>query len=446
MAKRVQTRKPPKLPEYGEIIRTMESEVTSILTDYYRQYIGVVSDRTQTPGTGIFINFDPVLNTQSYKQWAWYPLYKQVETDDPQILAVMQSAKIAVALLGWDVDAFKNEGEDEPSEENKKVAGLVKYVFENIPNLHLQFFNLMGALGMGFAVSEVIWGKGKYDRREILLVENMLNREQRRFQFDAVTREPKLRDINNPYMGIDLPPYKILVHRVSATWDNPFGDALDQTLYWMWLFKKTVVKFSLQHLEVGSASIPYVRHPQGASPELKAEALAIAQQVRTGAYGRVPSNFEILFAEAKNVIQNADAFDKALRRFDEQISKAVEGQTLTTDTGDSGTRAQGQVHENTKSSRTVFRARGLQETLNTLVKWIVDINVGEVEGYPKFRFDLEDPADLVQEAQIINSLSSAGYDFDEQELSDKFNYTLKRKQPLQLEPKKPTNEPEPVEE
>ena len=433
MAKSKSTKNQLKdLPEYGTLIRIMQDETASIVTDYIRQYVGVAS-RTPEPGSGVFMNFDRVLKVATYQELAWYDLYQEVGRD-PHIGAVMDSARLDVAGMPWDVTAYTGPTEKKASARNEEIARFVKRTLEGTGYFAQHLFNLMDAVGMGFSVSEIVWNPTD----EGVVIGKILNRPQRRFQFDAVSRTLKLRNLKNPYYGDPLPDKKFICHRVSAQWENPFGDALYQSIYWMWLFKRTVIKYWMKHLDVGSSSIPIVKHPQTTDPALKAEALEIAEMIRNGAYGRIPDSFEIEWAEAKNAIQNAQTYESFVKMCDEQVSKRIEGQTLTTDTGISGTRAQGQVHEATKSTRVVFRARGLEGTLNpTLIKWLVDLNFADVDGYPQFKFDLGESEDLGKEATIVQTLSNAGYDFDEQELSDKFNYTITKKKPLELGPKKP---------
>ena len=61
-------------------------------------------------------------------------------------------------------------------------------------------------------------------------------------------------------------------------------------------------------------------------------------------------------------------------------------------------------------------------------------NFSGLIGYPQFRFDLEAEEDLKSEALIVKTISDAGYDFDPVELSEKFNYQITKKQPLDLKP------------
>jgi phage gp29-like protein len=423
------------LPEYGELITLMANEAAPMYSDYIRQFVGVISGQgfNVQGSPAIYMNQDRVQRYQTYQELAFYDLYAEVERD-PHVASIMQSAKLNVAGMKWDIEAHLEKGEKKASKRNQEIADFVKHSLNNVGYFPQHMYNLMGALGMGFAVSEIIWDITD----EGIVIKDILNRPQRRFQFDAVDRSLRLRDLKDPYYGIELPNKKFIVHRCSSQWENPFGDALDQSLYWMWLFKKTVLKFWMQHLQVGASSIPIVKHPTGANQNFKAEALEIAKMIRNGAYGRIPANFEILWAEAKNAIQNAEAYSQFVRLCNDEMSKCVNGQTLTSEasgTSGSGSKALGIVHQGTQNARDIFRAEGLSSTLNSsVVKWLVDFNFSGVTGYPEFRFDLEAAEDLVSEATIVKTLSDAGFDFDEVEISEKFNYQLTKKKPLDLKP------------
>ena len=421
-----------KLPEYGEFVNTLQTETASIITDYIRQYVGVASKLQ--PSSGIYLNQDRVLLTQAYQELAWYDLYSEVERDT-HVSSVMQSAKLNVAGMKYDIQPHISLGEKKASARNLAIADFVKHALKATGHFPQHLFNLMDALGKGFSCSEIMWEV----KNNTILPVNILNRPQRRIQFDAVTRAPKIRNIQNPYYGDPLPDKKFIVHKVSSTWENPFGDALDQNLYWMWLFKRMVFKFFMTHLEVGASSVPIVKHPINASQELKNEALAIAEQIRSGAYGRIPANFELIWATMNNSSSISQSYEIFIRLVNDEMSKCINGQTLTSEAGGtkgSGSMALGKVHQITQSSRDVFRAEGLSATLNSsLIKWIVDFNFGSqdsgsIDGYPEFRFDLEQEQDLEAESRIIKSLSDSGYDIAEEELCEKFNYTITKKAPI----------------
>lgn len=430
--------KPLTQMDYGDWVSMLQSETASIITDYVQQYVGIIAGSRQ-PGTGVYTNFDRVQATQTYQELAMYDLYAEVERD-PHVSAVIGTGKLNVAGLPYDVSPYVAPGAKKATKRDEEIARFVREVLDGSGYFPQHLYNLMDALGMGFSVSEIIW---EITERDGVRIRDILNRPQRRFQFDAKDRSLRLRTKSDQFFGESLPDKKFIVHRVSNKWSNPFGDAVDQSIYWMWLFKKMVLKFWMMHLEVGAASVPIVKHPAKASSETKAEAISIARSIRQGAYGRMPETFELIWAEAKNAISNAQTYDMFVQRVNDEISKAVNGQVLTTEASSAtgtGSLALGQVHQGTQASRDLFRAHGLAATLNaTLVRWLVDFNFAGIDGYPRFRFDVEDPEDLERESRIVSNLTGAGYQFNAEELSEKFNYTLTPKvAPVEPPPAGPT--------
>jgi phage gp29-like protein len=423
-----------KLPEadFADLSQAVLNEAAGIWTDYIRQYVGVISGNgfNVQGQRAIYMNQDRVQRWQTYQELAFYDLYAEVQRD-PHVSAVLTSAKINVAGMKYDIDAYKPNKKEKASPRDESIADFVRMALKKTGYFPQHMYNLMDAVGMGFSVSEVIWEMTD----EGVLIKDILNRPQRRFQFDAVDRSLRLRNLDAPYYGIPLPDKKFITFSTSGQWSNPFGDPMCQNIYWMWLFKKTVLKFWMQHLQTGAASVPIVQHPTGADATLKAEALSIAQQIRNGSYGRIPANFEIQWAESKNAMLSAEAYSAFIRFCNDEISKCINGQTLTTEASagnNKGSFATSKVHQLSQSARD----EALASTMNaTVIKWLVDFNFDKVEGYPEFRFDLEEPDDLKTEAEIIKSLSEAGYNFDETELSEKFNYKITKKEALNLIPK-----------
>jgi phage gp29-like protein len=413
---------------YQNLQEVLTLETASMLTDYMRQYIGIAQANTPQPGSGIFINFDRVLRTQMYQELAWYELYDEVERD-PHVSAVMRTLKLTVASREWDIVAADDSGRA------AAIADFVRETLRGMEDFTQDLYELLDAEGKGFSVSEVIWDVG-YETR----IKRLMHRPQRRFQFDASTRAPRLRTTADPYMGEVLPERKFIIHRVSAKYENPFGDALDQSLYWMWLFKHTILKFWMTHLDVASAPVPFVKIPANSKDEVKTEADELAAKIRRGAAGRLPSNFDIIWAEANNSAQTAASYEKFVDSCNAEMTKCVLGQTLTTEGSSksgSGSRALGEVHGDTLAMRTQFSSRALEATLNgTLIRWLVDANYSGVDGYPKFQFLTSKVEDRKSEALIVKTLSDAGYKVTCEWVEEKFQVELEEKvePPPQLVP------------
>lgn len=405
---------------YRDLINVMALETASVLTDYVRQYVGAASQaNTPAPGSGIFINQDRVLRTQIYQELAWYDLYDEVERD-PHVSAIMRTLKLAVASRDWDITPADESGRA------KAIAAFVKDCLTSMEDFTQDLYELLDAEGKGFSVSEVIWDIG-YETR----IKRLMHRPQRRFQFDAATRAPRLRTTADPLYGEVLPERKFIVHRVSAKYENPFGDALDQSLYWMWLFKRMVLKFWMTHLEVAMAPVPIVKLPPNAPDKLKTEADDLVEKLRRGAAGRMPNTMEIIWAEAQSSQSTADSYEKFNDVCNAEMTKCVLGQTLTTEgsaKGGAGSRALGEVHGDVLAMRTLFSSRALEATLNsTLIKWIVDANYGQIDAYPKFTFQTSKIEDRTKEADIVKTLSDAGYKATREWVEESFQIELEEK-------------------
>ena len=103
-------------------------------------------------------------------------------------------------------------------------------------------------------------------------------------------------------------------------------------------------------------------------------------------------------------------FYEALAEFcDKAASKAVLGQTLTTEQGKSGSYSLGKVHDEVRFDILEADAKALGKTINRdLVLPLVYFNFGPQESYPIFKFHLEEPEDLKELSEVVGNLVEAG--------------------------------------
>jgi phage gp29-like protein len=109
-----------------------------------------------------------------------------------------------------------------------------------------------------------------------------------------------------------------------------------------------------------------------------------------------------------------DAYESLARYMDEDIAKAVLGETLSTQVGNSGSRALGEVHNEVRLEIVKADADRLAETINsTLVRWIVDLNLPDYAAtglpYPALWWDVSEPEDLAARAKRDVDVASLGY-------------------------------------
>ena len=134
----------------------------------------------------------------------------------------------------------------------------------------------------------------------------------------------------------------------------------------------------------------------------------------------MPESMVVEFIEAH---QNgsSELYQSFCQYLDAQVSKAVLGQTLTTEMPRSGgSRAAAQVHEGVRRDILSADARRLAATLaRDLVRPIVELNMGPQAHYPKIQLGLPDDSDVKVFAEIVGMLADRGLRVGQQTILDK---------------------------
>jgi hypothetical protein len=172
-------------------------------------------------------------------------------------------------------------------------------------------------------------------------------------------------------------------------------------------FKNKDLQFWLEGLDRQAGPAAMGKYPQGAQPADIDKVEAALKSLRRHGIIAVPKDWEVAFIQAQ-ISGAADAFERLARYMDEEISKTVLGETLSTSAGKSGSYALGQVHEGGRQELAKADADDLSETLNaTLVRWIVEINMPAAEP-PKLWRVFDEPEDLDKIADRDTKLAALG--------------------------------------
>lgn len=315
--------------------------------------------------------------------------------------AVLAKRKLAVTSRPWVVDAASESADD------VKAAELVKGALEHLRFNHTRK-RLLEATLKGYAVGEVMWEL----RDGAVLPAKVLAREQRRFVFD-LDNQLHLRTPANMIEGELMPPRKFIVHRRGAEDDNPYGTGIGGMLFWPVFFKRNTITFWLTFADKFGSPTALGKYPNGAQPPEQAKLLAALQAISQDAGVIVPEGMVIELLEASRS-GSADTYEKLVRYMDEQMSKAVLGETMSTTAASTGLGSnQAGVQNDVRLEVAQDDADELDETFNdTLVRWIVEFNMPGA-GLPRLRTEFSEPEDLVQRATRDKTLWDMGWEPDE---------------------------------
>lgn len=147
----------------------------------------------------------------------------------------------------------------------------------------------------------------------------------------------------------------------------------------------------------------------------------------------IPESMMIELVETAKGNGGNTLFENMARWCDEQTSKAVLGQTMTTDDGSS--RAQAEVHDEVRLDIARWDARQLEATINEyLVKPFIILNWGEQKAYPRVCIRVPEPEDLKLLVDSLMPLIDRGMQVSESELRDKFGLAKPEAKETVLQP------------
>lgn len=319
-------------------------------------------------------------------------LFEEMEEKDPHLFSQLQTRKNAVTGLDFEIIPFGDDPQD------KEIADFVEEQLNSLESLEDIETDLLDAIGKGFAVSEIMWG---YDEGHVV-VREIKSRHQKRFFWDAVDDSFKVRTREAPE-GVLLPTNKFILHRYKARSGHPSRAGILRVVAWMYLFKNYDLKDWVSFAEVYGLPLRLGKYAPGASEADKVALMEALIQIGADAAGIIPDGTSIDFITTEKT-SSTDLYERLARYCDEQISKAVLGQTLTSDSG-GGSYAQSKTHNDVRHDLTVADCKALASTLRRdLIRPLVLFNFGEDKRIPNIRFDCEESEDLEQTANILGIL------------------------------------------
>ncbi len=337
---------------------------------------------------------------------AYLELAEEMEEKDLHYLSVLGTRKRAVAQLEITVESASDEKADVDN------ADLVRDWLRR-EELEDELFDILDAIGKGFSVTEIIWETSARQWWPALLK----RRDQRWFEFDREDGETLyLRAAAGPE---PLRPFKYVQHVSKAKSGIPIRGGIARAAAWAYLFKNYDLKDWVTYIEVHGQPLRVGKYHTGATEADKEVLLRAVANIGSDAAAIIPQNMLIEFVEAAKQGGATDLYEKLADWLDRQVSKAVLGQTLTTEVS-SGSLAAAKVHEDVRRDIMRSDARQLAATINRdLVRPLIDLNRGPQENYPRIVIGLPSNIDMKQYAEAVGQLVDRGMKVEQSVVRDK---------------------------
>jgi phage gp29-like protein len=327
---------------------------------------------------------------------AYFELAEEIEEKDLHILSILGTRKRAVCALPIEVDAAGDSPEEQAD------AELVRDWLDS-GVLELALFDILDAIGKGRSACEIIW----QTTAQLWTPARIKWRDPRHFEYDRTTGEDlRLRSNEGTKR---LPAAKFVVHEHKAKSGLPIRGGLMRALAWGYLFKNYAIKDWVIFLEGYGHPLRLGKYGPNETEGNKRILANALTQLGADAWGTIPETMNIDFIDRKAGTAPNDLWRSKAEFWDLQFSKAVLGQTNTTDAQAGGLGSgQANVHNDVRGDIMDADAKLVSATINRdIVVPMILLNRGPRTSYPRIRIGRPDEIDAkvdIENAQLLAAM------------------------------------------
>ena len=323
---------------------------------------------------------------------------------DGHLTAVIESRKSGTTSLLWEIDRGKAK-----SSHTKFITD----VFNNI-DVYNGINEILECILNGYQPMEPVWisKNGKW------IPKSLMGKPPEWFVYDT---DNNIRFLSkNNTMGDEIPKYKIIVARNNSSYKNPYGEALLAKVFWYVTFKMGTLKYWMKFVEKYGMPFAVGKVPRGAGDNEYTNMMTTLMNAVQDFCAAIPDDESIDIMQTGSTT-SSDIYDTFVNFANAEMSKTILGQTLTTEAGDKGSRALGDVHMDVRQDLIEKDIRIVEDVYNKLIKWVIELNFGEGHEVPTFSLFPEFKVDksLAERDAILSE--KLGVKFKPSYISEKYN-------------------------
>jgi phage gp29-like protein len=238
---------------------------------------------------------------------------------------------------------------------------------------------MMDAVAYGYAPLEVLW-KRNNDRWGI---GNIVGKPPQWFEFN---QENRLVFKTKGGTVEEVPENRFLLVQHRPTYANPYGDKVFSKCFWPATFKKNGWRWWTVFTEKYGGAFVTGEYANNTSEQTKAELLTALEKMVSDAVAIFPEGSKITITSAADKSGSNSVHNAYIAMTNAEISKAVLGQTLTTEIGDKGSYAAAQAHNEVREDLAAADRRRIAAAFNRLASVYTFYNFGSEVVPPQFTF------------------------------------------------------------
>lgn len=347
---------------------------------------GVRSPLSGTPGDGL----DPrrlasiLRDADQGEPLRYLELAEVIEERDLHYAGVLGTRRRAVSQLELTVEAASEDAGD------VELADMVRdWLLRD--ELQDELFDMLDAIGKGVSFTEIMWdtSEGQWQPSRL---------EWR----NPAWFKPDRRDLTTPMLIADngqltpLPGGKFICANIKAKSGLPLRSGLARVVAWAWMFKAFANRDWAIFIQNYGQPIRIGKYGSGASQKEKDTLFQAVANIAGDCAAIIPESMVIEFvtASAGSTTASSDLYLARANWLDQQVSKAVLGQTATTD-AIAGGHAVGKEHRQVQEDIERADAKALAAVLNRdLIRPWVLLERGPGVAFPRLKIGRSEETDV----------------------------------------------------
>lgn len=337
-------------------------------------------------------------------------LAETIEERDPHYLGVLSTRKRSVSQIDISVEAASDAPEDVAR------ADMVRDWLKR-DELTEELFDILDAIGKGYSFTRIHWdsSEGQWEPKQLE------RHDPRWFRF---RRDDLMTPVQLTDTGAELPldPFGYIFANISAKSGLHLRSGLARVAAWGWMFKAFTLRDWSIFTQTYGQPLRVGKWHSGASEGEKDLLFRAVANIAGDCAAIIPASMELEFVESKTVGASADLYETRADWLDRQISKAVLGQTATTD-AIAGGHAVGQEHRQVQQDIERADAKALSAILNRdLIRPWIDLEFGPQRRYPRLRIERPKVEDIKGMAEALGKLVPLGLRIESSEVRDRLGF------------------------
>jgi phage gp29-like protein len=271
---------------------------------------------------------------------------------------------------------FVEAGEDGAKEKQAAEAFQAELKNLDMPRI---IEEMMGAVAYGYSPLEIIWTA----REGAWGIGNIVGKPPEWFAFTPENRLVFRTGITGQE---EVPENRFLLVRHRASYVNPYGDKVFSKCFWPLTFKRGGWRWWTVFVEKYGGAFMYGKYPNNVDDKFKADLQAALDKMIADAVAVIPEGSEITITSAADKGDASRVFKTFVDTANAEVSKAVLGETLTTEIGEKGSYAAAQAHNVVREDLAQADRYRISMAFNRLASVYTFYNFGPGVTPPRFEF------------------------------------------------------------